>query len=117
VGLEVDQDDVEDLVKPHNREITTEDLQELDSFIEHDSGEQEQEKHNAFTTAQLNECLNSWDSQEIRQQTSIHRVFISSSLNTHGTANTNLQLTSVQCLEVQDESLCWLGFGFSLQLD
>jgi hypothetical protein len=28
--LEVDQDDVENLVKSHNRELTTEDLQELD---------------------------------------------------------------------------------------
>jgi hypothetical protein len=34
MALEVDQDDVEDLVESHNREIITEDLQELDSFTE-----------------------------------------------------------------------------------
>jgi hypothetical protein len=38
----MDQDDVEDLVQSHNRDLTTEDLQELDNFIEHDSGEEEQ---------------------------------------------------------------------------
>jgi hypothetical protein len=57
----VDQDDVEDLVKSRSRELTTEDLQELDSFIEHDSGEEEQEEDDALTTAQLNEFLISWD--------------------------------------------------------
>jgi hypothetical protein len=60
VGLELDRDDAEDIVKSHNRELTTEDLQELDSFTEHDSGEEEQED-DALTTAQLNEFLNSWD--------------------------------------------------------
>lgn len=37
MGNEVDQDDVESLVKFHKRGLTTEDLQELDSFIEHGS--------------------------------------------------------------------------------
>jgi hypothetical protein len=39
----VDQDDVEDLVQSHNSDINTEDLQELDTFTEHDSGEEEEQ--------------------------------------------------------------------------
>jgi hypothetical protein len=58
----VDQDDVEDLVKSHNRELTTEDLQELDIFIEHESEEEEQGEAEAMTTKELNKFLNSWDS-------------------------------------------------------
>lgn len=42
VELEVDHSDVEDLIQSHNRGLTTEDLQELDNFIEHDSGKEEQ---------------------------------------------------------------------------
>jgi hypothetical protein len=42
VELEVNHNDVEDPIWSHNRGLTTEDLQELDSFIEHDSGEEEQ---------------------------------------------------------------------------
>jgi hypothetical protein len=42
--LEVDHSDVEDLVKSHNRGLTTEELQELDYFTEHESGEEEQTK-------------------------------------------------------------------------
>jgi uncharacterized protein (DUF885 family) len=34
IALKVNQDDMEDLVKSHNRELTTEDLQELKSFTE-----------------------------------------------------------------------------------
>jgi hypothetical protein len=49
----VDQDDVEDLVRSHNREFATEDLQELDSVIEQDIGEEEQED-DTLTTALTN---------------------------------------------------------------
>jgi hypothetical protein len=42
---------VEDIVKSLNREFTTEDLQELDSFIEYDSEKEEQEDDISFTTA------------------------------------------------------------------
>jgi hypothetical protein len=37
MGLEVDQDDVEVLVKSRNRDLTTEVMQELNSFIDHDN--------------------------------------------------------------------------------
>jgi hypothetical protein len=39
----VDQDDVEDSVMSHNSGLTTENLQELDSFFDHDGWEEEQE--------------------------------------------------------------------------
>jgi hypothetical protein len=53
----VDQDDVEDLVQPHNRDLNTEDLQELDSFVEHDSGKEEQGQSNTTLTLENKELL------------------------------------------------------------
>jgi hypothetical protein len=61
LGLEVDQDDVEDLIQSHNRELTTEDLQELDSFTEHDSGEEEQDQDYTMPTSEIKELLTAWD--------------------------------------------------------
>jgi hypothetical protein len=42
MALEVDLSDVEYLVQPDNKELTTEDLQEFGSFTEHHSGEEKQ---------------------------------------------------------------------------
>jgi hypothetical protein len=46
--------------KSNNKDLTTEDLQELNSFDEHDSGEVEQ-GDDALITAQPNGLFNSWD--------------------------------------------------------
>jgi hypothetical protein len=66
----VDQGNAEELVQFHNWELNTEDLQELDSFIGHGSGVEEQEEGDALRTAQLNEFLNSWDT--VKKYTSRH---------------------------------------------
>jgi hypothetical protein len=73
VGLEVDTDDVEDLFQSHNRELTTEDLQELASFIEHNSGEEEQDQGNTMPTSETKEFLTAWDTEVTDVQTSSHR--------------------------------------------
>ncbi|XP_069808101.1 tigger transposable element-derived protein 1-like [Dendropsophus ebraccatus] len=41
MGLEVDEDDVEELIQDHERELTTGELIELENSTEHDSGEEE----------------------------------------------------------------------------
>jgi hypothetical protein len=55
MGLGVDQDDVEDLIQSHSREIAAADLQELDSVIEHESGEEEQDQDNTIPTSEMKE--------------------------------------------------------------
>jgi hypothetical protein len=51
VGLEVEKDDVEDLFPSQSRKLTTEDLQELASFIEQNSGKEEQDQGNTMPTS------------------------------------------------------------------
>jgi hypothetical protein len=54
LGFEVEQDVVEDTVPSQNSELTTEYLQELESFSECDSGEVKQD-HDIMPISNINE--------------------------------------------------------------
>jgi hypothetical protein len=74
----VDQDDVEDLLQSqsqsHNTDLTAEELQELDSFIEHDSGGrgggEEQDQDDTMPTSETEELLTAWDTVKTEQMSS-----------------------------------------------
>jgi hypothetical protein len=53
----VDQDDMEDFAQYHNSDLKTEDLQELDSFNEHDCEVEEQGYGNTMLTSENRELL------------------------------------------------------------
>jgi hypothetical protein len=55
--LEVDHSFVEDLVKSHKRGLTTEDLQELNYFTDHESGEEEQNQDDTMPILKLKNFL------------------------------------------------------------
>jgi hypothetical protein len=60
MGLEADQDDVEDIVQSHNRHFTNKDRQELERFIEHDRGGKEQNQDDPMITSEIKEILITW---------------------------------------------------------
>jgi len=65
MGLEVDEEDVEDLVKEHNTGLTTEELQDLhkeqqQEVVEELSAEEEKNNEGSFTTADIKEILGYW---------------------------------------------------------
>jgi hypothetical protein len=48
----------------HSRELTTEDLQKLTGFTEHNSGEKEQDQDDTMPTSEIKERLTAWDNEE-----------------------------------------------------
>jgi hypothetical protein len=65
MSLEVDEEDVEDLVKEHNTELTTEELQDLhkeqkQEVVEELSAEEEKNNEGSITTADIKELLGYW---------------------------------------------------------
>ncbi|XP_056379957.1 tigger transposable element-derived protein 1-like isoform X2 [Hyla sarda] len=62
MGLEVDEDDVEEMIQDHEVELTTEELIELEKSTEHDSGEEEHcEDDHVVTVQELKDLFSSWE--------------------------------------------------------
>jgi len=65
MSLDVDEEDVEELVKEHNTELTTEELQDLHNeqqqeVAEELSSEKEKNIEGSITTADIKELLRYW---------------------------------------------------------
>jgi hypothetical protein len=74
--LEVDQDDGDNLIQPNNRELTTEELQELDTFIEHVGVEEQQDQDNTMSTSEIKILFNYMGHCEENVQTFCHSINI-----------------------------------------
>ncbi|XP_056416091.1 tigger transposable element-derived protein 1-like [Hyla sarda] len=62
MGLEVDEDDVEEMIQDHEVELTTEELIELENSTEHVSGEEDHcEDDHVVTVQELKDLFSSWE--------------------------------------------------------
>ncbi|XP_042229138.1 tigger transposable element-derived protein 1-like isoform X1 [Homarus americanus] len=61
MGLEVEEEDVEELVMSHEQELSPEDLKQLDEMIETDSGEEERESDDHMSTSDLKDVIHHWN--------------------------------------------------------